>query len=637
MVDTSMQVVISLKDQLSAGLDKLKSNVTGLNKSITQNATEIRNVGLALTGFATGAAFALNSTVKASNELNNSLVGLSSVASAFGANADEAKKAAVSLASDGLMSVSDAATSLKNLLASRFSLDEAIDLMNGFKDSAAFGKQSALSFGEAIRGATEGIKNGNSILVDNAGVTKNLSNILVEAGYSAQDLSKATTDAGVRTALYAGILKETATFQGDAIRLTKQLSGAQAQLSTSIFNLKASIGDALAPALAQIIPQINSLVVSIIDWIKENPELAKTLGTVTIALVAITGVVGVFALALGAAGVAATGLGLTLFPFLGIIAGVSAAIFALVGFIILLVKNWDTAKASIIAFATTTSEVIGLWIDTIYSKIKTGFEAILSVVDITVNAIKTAIVTVFDFIKGFLTFWVAMVVGLFVGFFNLFGIDVVAVLTQFSLYIQQVFTQVITFLTAFVAKFSAVWATTWNNIKQTYTLIWGAIKQTTSDFLGGILQIVSGYVEPIKKLFIGIWNGVKDVTVMVFSSIVDIIKEKINFVFEMINKLIKAANKVAQSGAGALGIDVPKIPEIPLLAKGGIVKNPTLAMVGEAGPEAVIPLNKADGMGFGGGVTINILDGNFLGNEEDVAIALGDIIVNRLKLSTSVV
>jgi hypothetical protein len=47
--------------------------------------------------------------------------------------------------------------------------------MNRFKDSAAFGKQGALSFGEAIRGATEGIKNGNSILVDNAGVTKNLS------------------------------------------------------------------------------------------------------------------------------------------------------------------------------------------------------------------------------------------------------------------------------------------------------------------------------------------------------------------------------------------------------------------------------------------------------------------------------
>ena len=34
------------------------------------------------------------------------------------------------------------------------------------------------------------------------------------------------------------------------------------------------------------------------------------------------------------------------------------------------------------------------------------------------------------------------------------------------------------------------------------------------------------------------------------------------------------------------------IPTIPMLAKGGIVENPTLAVLGEAGPEAVIPLDK---------------------------------------------
>ena len=38
-------------------------------------------------------------------------------------------------------------------------------------------------------------------------------------------------------------------------------------------------------------------------------------------------------------------------------------------------------------------------------------------------------------------------------------------------------------------------------------------------------------------------------------------------------------------------------------AKGGIVTRPTFALIGEAGPEAVIPLNRAGGMG---GITINI-------------------------------
>lgn len=50
--------------------------------------------------------------------------------------------------------------------------------------------------------------------------------------------------------------------------------------------------------------------------------------------------------------------------------------------------------------------------------------------------------------------------------------------------------------------------------------------------------------------------------------------------------------------------------KIPELAAGGIVRSPTLALIGEAGPEAVIPLSRAGGMGIGGGggntITINV-------------------------------
>ncbi|WP_248785704.1 phage tail tape measure protein, partial [Escherichia coli] len=52
----------------------------------------------------------------------------------------------------------------------------------------------------------------------------------------------------------------------------------------------------------------------------------------------------------------------------------------------------------------------------------------------------------------------------------------------------------------------------------------------------------------------------------------------------------------------------PDIPRIPALAEGGIVTRPTLALIGEAGPEAVVPLNRANTMG--GGVTINVNGGD---------------------------
>jgi len=143
----------------------VKKELGGLTEWVNKNKEALK--GLA---YSAGAAFAamtleLKKAAGASVELKNSMMGLESVARGVGEDVDRAKRAAQELAADGLMSVADAATGLKNLLAAGFSLDQAITLMERFKDSAAFGRQASLSFGDAVRSATEGIKNGNSILV----------------------------------------------------------------------------------------------------------------------------------------------------------------------------------------------------------------------------------------------------------------------------------------------------------------------------------------------------------------------------------------------------------------------------------------------------------------------------------------
>ena len=56
-------------------------------------------------------------------------------------------------------------------------------------------------------------------------------------------------------------------------------------------------------------------------------------------------------------------------------------------------------------------------------------------------------------------------------------------------------------------------------------------------------------------------------------------------------------------GLGGKGFDVP---EIPMLADGGIVTGPTLAMIGERGPEAVIPLTGRNAGAGMGETTVNI-------------------------------
>lgn len=111
--------------------------------------------------------------IKDADELNASLTGLKSIVEWTWWDFKKAENFIKDFTKDWLVSTWEAATSLKNLLARWFWLEEAKQIMDRFKDSAAFWRQSSLELWEAIRWATEWIKNENSILVDNAWVTKN--------------------------------------------------------------------------------------------------------------------------------------------------------------------------------------------------------------------------------------------------------------------------------------------------------------------------------------------------------------------------------------------------------------------------------------------------------------------------------
>jgi len=235
--------------ELGSSFDKTNK---GMQSGLDTTVKGIRNLAVTYLGFNV-LKNAFFSVIDASKEMENSLIGLDTVTRAFGQNIDATREGALALADDGLLTLTEASEGLKNLIATGFELPQAIKLMEGFKDSASFNRQGTLEFGQAIVGATQGIKNQNSIMVDNAGITKNLSNILKEAGMSANDLGSVTSDVSVRTALYNGLLKEMSIFQGDSSKASNTLAGQQAKLRTQVFNLKAAIGDALVPIVLKAI------------------------------------------------------------------------------------------------------------------------------------------------------------------------------------------------------------------------------------------------------------------------------------------------------------------------------------------------------------------------------------------------
>lgn len=132
--------------------------------------------------------------------------------------------------------------------------------MIALKDSAAFGRQSSYSMGEAVQSATEGLKNENSILVDNAGVTKNVAQMWKEYAASIGTTANNLTQQQKIQAEVNGILEESKYQVGDAAKVAGTLTGQLTQLSFNFYNLKVAVGNAINPILQSFIPVINTAV-----------------------------------------------------------------------------------------------------------------------------------------------------------------------------------------------------------------------------------------------------------------------------------------------------------------------------------------------------------------------------------------
>lgn len=165
--------------------------------------------------------------------------------------------------------------------------------------------------------------------------------------------------------------------------------------------------------------------------------------------------------------------------------------------------------------------------------------------------------------------------------------------------------------------FSGAWEAIkkiWNNVKGYFQTVWNSIKtifalDTVKEFFKNSFSkawtAIKGVFSGVGEFFGGIWDTIKEKFSSIGTKVGDAIggafktavnaviatvENGINFIPDAVNKMLDKINELP-------GVEISAIPTVslPRLAKGGVVNKATSAIIGEAGAEAVVPLERNTG------------------------------------------
>lgn len=301
--------------------------------------------------------------------------------------------------------------------------------------------------------------------------------------------------------------------------------------------------------------------------------------------------------------VGAFGAGVLL-PIVGIIAGVIAAISA----IVIAIQNWGA---------------IVEWLDTVWAKIKVA-------INYAIFEIQNTITTVFTAIGSFFSGLWAGIQNVFSTVWNAISSTVSGVANAISSTISNVFNAISSTIRNIINGIRSTISSVWNGISSTTSSVWNGIHSAISNIVNGIRSTISNVLNSLGGIASGAFNGVRNAASNVLNGALNVVRDIINRIKGLFNFSLQFPSisfphiplpHFSLSGSfNPLKGQIPKIG-VNWYAKGGIFTKPTLFAanggyngVGEAGPEAALPLNDKTLGSIGKGI-VDALGGEMGGTQ----------------------
>lgn len=290
---------------------------------------------------------------------------------------------------------------------------------------------------------------------------------------------------------------------------------------------------------------------------------------------------------------------------------VIAAIAALIAIGVLLYQNWDTvvefaktAWQGLCDFISGICQAIGEFFSGLWAKLQEIFEPIGQWFSEKFQQAWDAIVNIFSgigewFSGVFQGAWDA-IVNIFTPIGSWFGqrwADVTSALANIGAWFTDMFQKAWTGLTNIFSKLGSWFGERWNDVTsalssvsnwfgEMFTNAYNAVK----DAFSSIGDFFSGVWETVKGIFVNAGQMVGEAVGGAFKSAVNAVLGTIENVVNGFIGMINGVLDVVRNLPGLGWVGSVSTVSLPRLARGGIVDNPTIAMIGEAGKEAVVPL-----------------------------------------------
>lgn len=577
---------------ISDSLSKLGSKLTSIGSSLTKNVT-VPILGIATAGV----------------KLNTDLEKTETSFETFLGSSEEAQKVVAQIRKDASKSLFDTSSLLR-----------ANQLLISTGESAGDARQVVNALGNAVLATGGGndeltrmasnlqqIKNAGKatamdirqfayagidvygILAQNLGVT---TAEIKEMDVTYEDLSKALIQAGQEGGKYYGATE----------KMAQTLTGRIQALKVQVQEMLMSLTDSLMPIIEKIVGRVGELINKFNQLSPQTKEIITRVGLFVASIgpvLAILGklisagstIFGTLAKVTSAVGKVVSSMG-GLSGVLTTLTGPVGIIIAVIGALIgVFVALWNTNEEF-------RNKVMELWnglVSFFQESIMPVIQTIGSMIQSVLETIWSVIKTIWDAISPFLV----EIFSTIVDWWNTTGKDIMGSIMQvFGFLIDivkkiwdNVISPIVKFLTEVLKPIVQVVAGVITSV------IKGAFDYF-SDIWNSVKKIFQGIIDFISGVFTGnwekAWEGVKNIFKGIVEGLVAIFKAPINFIIDIINGVIDGLNHIKipdwVPGIGGMGLNISKIPK---LAKGGIVSESTLAMIGEGkSAEAVIPLDR---------------------------------------------